>query len=316
MKENFSKKIDIEYNDKIYHYNSVTKAVEKIFEIFKGEFSKPFIYYMINSGKFNINEWLDEYVDNKWIPDLSSRKLMQVNNTERNLSLVKHWNTNLIKQLDIYKLGLDTNKYKGICLLTSIYNAYPKLFDNNIENLKLEIESLSVNDYDKIDKVVKHINTKFKDDLGVDLLKHYISVFGGDIEKIIKDCIDIGIPVALAFSDKLTEGHTVTLVGYDQYNYWIYDNDELNNVDTLIKDILKLFENKLYKTYNAVKNTNKFKTFIRNLSRFNCINITDRLKEFDIKSKLSQLISKKNGFILMNKLLIYQAYDYLDLIYI
>ena len=50
---------------------------------------------MINSGKFNINEWFEEYIDNKCIPDLSSRKLMQANTTERNLSLVKHWNTEL-----------------------------------------------------------------------------------------------------------------------------------------------------------------------------------------------------------------------------
>ena len=62
---NFSKKIDLEYNGKIYHYSSVNKAINKIFEIFNGKFSKPFIYYMINSGKLNINEWIEEYVDEK-----------------------------------------------------------------------------------------------------------------------------------------------------------------------------------------------------------------------------------------------------------
>lgn len=279
---NFSKWSRLEYNDKTYTFKTIDEVIGFIKKVSGNTYSRDFVLEMLDANCFDINKWLNYY-------DLNMQDRTRVKNENiRNLELVKMYreSKNILKQNDVYKqvyniggnnVQLDPNKYIGICLLTSTYNAYPKMFDYNSKNVLGLIEELGSDNFDKPYKVVDKLNEKL--DIGIDVFKYYMSNVPSDIDGKVHEIIDAGCPIIMSNADDSSgTGHTVTLVGYDRDWYYIIENDHRQFINLYIKAYMK-------------KN------------------------DIDKYEDLKNAFKEDGKFLLVNKHMLFKTMDYIDLTY-
>lgn len=326
---NFSKRVDLEYRDKVYHFKSAQQAVDWLYEQLNHKFSKAFIEYMFNSGKFLIDEWDTAYENIKDGPQLEERTKWESNDKVKNVSVYKQFKNSkhLTKQTDIYGKefiyydplskeqylrSLDVNQYAGICILTSIYNAYPKIFDYSKVMIIKDIEELGSEKFDKKKEVIDYINSKYKNDLnGNNMLDYYYLESSGELEYFIPKFIDKNRPVVV-MSDTQSEkiGHTTTFIGYDKCNYIIYDNLGKGLNSKLVKFIMKTIEKKIWDDYKEKNNLKKY-------NQLGLTNLEDKLERFyDVKPDLLKLVSvdkTDSRFIKINKKLFQYALEWIEI---
>lgn len=272
MNINFSKPVTITYNDKKLKFGSVNKCINWIFNNVTKEYSKDFIVSMFNSGETNVNNWNQDHINYEDIQsqlskevypkDMQDRKNQIITN-KRNIKLYNLFKNSklLIQQSDIYghdfyfyslnRLeSIDEKLYDGICLLTSTYNAYPRLFNYNPKNLVATIKDLGIEKFDKLPEVIKDLNNQ----LGDEVFEMYMSTKNGDIEWKVHQIIDENLPVVLSISpdeNHENNGHCVTLLGYTEQTYYIYDNAD-NTFEKMLEGTSK------YKSKNNIARNGKF----------------------------------------------------------
>ena len=299
---NFSEKhIILDYQSKYLEFNSVTKACEYCKETFDLpiQYTKGLIY----SGELCIDNLLQDF-------NRKTKRNLDEKVNIKNLSLLNKFNNYqmLLKQDNIH-----TNIY-GICALVSTYNCYPNIFNYDISIIKTILNDLGDN-YDSVYDVAEFINQKL-----YELYGHPLKIIlsnnlnnGVELESCIQEKIDNNRPVILALNPENVNsiGHAISIFGYDEFNYYYYEND-LDN--TTIDLILNEFTNSLQKYYTEkIKNNEnklkQFNTYYELLGIKQMNNYLDKFNVNDIKKYLKQnKFSKYGKFIKVNKRLINMSF--------
>ena len=286
--------------------NAAAKWLQDNLEL---DFNKSLM--MIKSGFWNIDEWIDndyeqiEMNDYKFKP--KSVELVNLFNNSKHLSKQNALYTREIKYLnsDNY-IKLNPIIYEGICAVTSTYNAYPKLFDENIDNAIKLTNQLGSDGYDNIFELTDYLNSLIPNS-PIEVFKANSSKIGKELELEILSLLDKNIPVVLGGLDSELRGHVVTLLGYDNDNYYyLYDNSLDSNKESVLIDQLatnfkkKILNNKMSKV-QLYKYLNKFK-----LTRIKCLLEHDRINliyhEIYDNKYLHENLRRDNRFIRVNKI--------------
>lgn len=321
---NFSKPITLYYKDEYLHYNSANKAIEELYERFNNEFSKDFIKYMIRSGELKIENWFDFYKTNY----NKNYKQIKENGLKKNTKLLKKVleRNNLITQNDVYaKTKLDELTYYGICLMTSIWNCYPFMFKYSIQILKDILEKIKDDDKNFKDPVyvVDYINDCFKDAaFGNNIIDLYQTMNGSEIDHLIIRSINNERPVVLGLlNEKLQkdDGHAVSILGYDEYNYYLFDNETYQNKYSQVKNYLikACKENVLSEFYKIKDDKEKLRHWILKLEKIGFEKLPKLVidgKNFD--KEITDKIKIKDKYIMIDKQLIWYSVNWCDVLYL
>lgn len=320
---NFSKPIELEYNNDYFYYESANKAIDDLYEKFNHEFSKSFIKYMIRSGELNINNWFSFYNTDY------NRNFKQIGNkisNKKNLKLLKTVleRDNLLTQDDIYRLtDLNDDQYYGICILTSIWNCFPFLFDYNPKELKKQLENIGENDFKDSVSVVEKLNESFrKETLGKPLLDLHQTKNGSEIDYFITDSINKSRPIVLGLLNELLknkDGHAVSILGYDEYNYYLFDNETYSNDICEVREYLvkACKENILDSFYKNKDDKYKLKRWKLKLNKLGLERIPNLvLTGKDFEQEIESKFTIKSKYIIVDKQIVWYSANWCDIIYI
>lgn len=143
----------------------------------------------------------------------------------------------------------------GTCLVISIYNANPKIFNSNIDNAAKFIDSLD--DHRSAMQVCQGLNRIFMNKIFCLVERKY------DIENIEKK-IDNGIavPFWVIFRNQLItenkeytdEGHAITILGYDEQYFYCWENVSNVEENPILEDISIMTFNLLRTKKSGIKN--------------------------------------------------------------
>lgn len=91
---------------------------------------------------------------------------------------------NFSKQTTLYNKEIKLNPiiYEGVCAVTSTYNAYPKLFDENIDNAVKLIDQLGSDRYDNIFELTDYLNSLIPNSL-IEVFKANSSKMGKELDR-------------------------------------------------------------------------------------------------------------------------------------
>ena len=311
-KINFSRKLILTVDGTNKKFNSTNEAIKWLKE--NKNIPENISEAMIKSSNYNIDNW-----------DLNA-DIKDNEHAIKSTSLIDRFMSmhHLSKQVDIYDhefvcfdpLSIETiddNIYDGICCLTSIYNAYPKLFDYNKGKLIKIIKQIGQNKYDNFLDCIDYINDYMKSYLPFDMFITSASDNGYSLTNEIENALDKNIPVCFSGllyneSDDRYFGHAVTILGYNEMDYYIYDNaiDNLNSV--FIDNCLHGFITKYSKT---TPNNLHFKKYGFN----DLANMFIEEKSFGeiykyLQPKVQINLKKNQKIIKVNKQFIFDSYKW------
>lgn len=162
-----------------------------------------------------------------------------------------------ITQNDLLKTTL--SKYiengHGLCVISSIYNKCPYLFDYSIENLENIVKEAikENNDVMLIQNYISYFNDKYNCNIFEQIPESKIDFSKYDNRIIV--CYDVE-------NKKLS--HTINILGYDKYYTYFFEN----GVDEII---MYNFLNCLYEDFEKIRKeeiNNKYKKIYRNYIKF------------------------------------------------
>ena len=184
------------------------------------------------------------------------------------------------KQTDILN---DNELGDGICLVTSIYNAYCKQFNINENTARIIAKnSLSLNAYEIIKLYNKYINMKYKD-------KKLTSIEFS--RKHIQSQLSKKNPVPLMFYSKEKEpGHTVNLTGIDRNYLYYFDNS-----DNVLLDIVGAIS--IIKEYGINKIMQMFNSDFNNLVYERQQQFVNKNNKTNYQSVLMDSICRNKSFL-------------------
>ena len=309
---NFSKHVILIVNNKEMEFISDNAAAKWLQNNLELDFGKSLM--MIKSGFWNVDEWIDN--DYKQIEiNYYKFKPKSIGLLNKFINL-KH----LSKQTALYTREIKLNPiiYEGVCAVISTYNAYPKLFDENINNAIKLIDQLGQDKYDNIFELTDYLNSLIPNS-PIEVFKANSSKIGKELESKILSVLDRNIPVVLGGLDSELNGHVATLLGYDNDNYYIYDNALDDNKESVLIDQLatnfkkKILNNKMSKN-QLYRYLDKFKlTRIKYMLEHNKKDLI--YHEIYNNKYLHENLRRDNRFIRINKNFLYNAYTYITIMY-
>lgn len=304
----FSKHVILIINNKEREFISDNAAARWLQDNLKLDFNKSLM--RIKSGFWNVDEWIDNDYKQIEINDYKFKpKSIELLNKFINL---KH----LSKQTTLYTREIKLNPiiYEGVCAVTSTYNAYPKLFDENIDNAIKLVDQLGSYRYDNIFELTDYLNYLIPNS-PIEVFKANSSKIGKELESEISSVLDRNIPVVLGGLNPELKGHAVTLLGYDKDNYYIFDNNkESVLIDQLATSFKKKIVNNKMSKIQLYKYLDKFK-----LTRIKYLLEHDRkdliYHEIYNNRYIHENLRRDNRFIRINKNFLYNAYTYITIMY-
>lgn len=343
---NFSKPIELTFRGKNYKYKSESEAVKELYKELAGEFSEYFIQEMIESGNYDINYWKEYYKYKDEKIDLTKEKHIEKIKCGKKHLLHTFLNSkHLTKQHDIYGkeftfydplsnenfvLSLNQKEYEGICILVSIYNVVPRLFDYSLREIVESVKDLGKDKYDLLDDIVDYLNKKFPKlefPRTTMLSAHFLSS-NIELDNWINKLINVETPIVLTVNnydyakyleqlDKNASGHAINIIGYDSFNYWIYDNaynkeTRKYKIEELLLKFLIRKINEDYKQYNNIKFLNK------KYSKIGLKNCNTLVKEYRLADELKRLnyITHYQNIVKINKRLFKYVFDIINIVYL
>ena len=167
---------------------------------------------MFVKGRTNMSDWLsyDSEYRTKHLGHAFRRK---------NLDILMNKNTNvfqIIHQLDLY-IEDNLKKSNGVCILASLYSAYPRLFNYDIHEVEQIISE--INNPKNIEDVVNKVNEK----LHSNILEIETRLFNKDFDELLRKYIDNDKYFVISETNS-KGGHCVVFVGYDYDSYYYFEN--------------------------------------------------------------------------------------------
>lgn len=138
------------------------------------------------------------------------------------------------KQRDIF--------YNETCVVSSLWNSYPELFNNDIKEVK---EFLRKNPESQLYAVKQLLEYEFG--FSINIVEKYNA-------NLIEKLIDENKPVLCCLSNN-DKGHCVSVFGYDNDNYYVFDSkDTFENKEDLDSKLLSLIIYDKIIKFDRIKN--------------------------------------------------------------